>query len=187
VIERVREVLAAGGQVWVGDETTLREFPPLRAAWSRKGQQAKIVISGRNARRVIVGALNIVTGEVIRVVREQGRAADIAAGVEALGEPSPDVPRLLVWDNAPPHQARAARAAAQRLEIEIVKLPFRSPDLNPLEDLWRSLKAVVAANRVYDSVDELAERGVAYLDSLAPVDVLRLCGLRSSKFDWLPT
>ncbi len=72
--------------------------------------------------------------------------------------------------------------------IEIVKLPFRSPELNPLEDLWRSLKAVVAANRAYDaSVEELAERAVDYLDGLSDGDVLRLSGLLSSKFNWLPT
>jgi transposase len=52
--------------------------------------------------------------------------------------------RLLIWNNAPPHQARVARCAAEALDTEIVKLPFRSPKLNPLEDLWRSLKAVVA-------------------------------------------
>ena len=73
------------------------------------------------------------------------------------------------------------------MSIEIVKLPFRSPGLNPLEDLWRSLKAVVAANRAYGSVDEQAERAVGYLDGLSDEDVLRLSGLLSSKFDWLPT
>jgi transposase len=93
----------------------------------------------------------------------------------------------LIWDNAPPHQARVARGAAEALDIEIVKLPFRSPELNPLEDLWRSLKAVVAANRVDESVDELAGRAVEYLDGLTEDDVLRLLGLLSSKFDWLPT
>ena len=47
--------------------------------------------------------------------------------------------RLLIWDNASPDQARVARGAAQALGIEIVKLPFRSSELNPLEDVWRSL------------------------------------------------
>ena len=68
-----------------------------------------------------------------------------------------------------------------------MKLPFRSPELNPLEALWRSLKAVVAANRAYESVDELAERAMDYLDGLSEDDVLRLSGLLSSKFNWLPT
>ena len=183
----MREVLAAGGEVWFADETTLREFPPLRAGWARRGQQATVVISGRNARRVIVGALNIVTGTLVRVVRAHGRGADVAAGLQALGEPTPGVPRLLVWDNAPPHQARAATTAAVDQEIELLRLPFRAPELNPLEDLWRSLKGVVAANRAYESMGELAERGLGYLDSLSRDDVRRLWGLTSSKFDWLPT
>jgi hypothetical protein len=55
-------VLEAGGEVWFGDETSLREFPPLRAAWSRIGEQAKVIISGRNARRTVVGFLNVLTG-----------------------------------------------------------------------------------------------------------------------------
>lgn len=183
----MKEVLAAGGQVWFGDETTLREFPPLRAGWARRGQQATVVISGRTARRVIVGALNIVTGTLVRVVREHGRGEDVAAGIRALGEPTPGVPRRLVWDNAPPHQTRPATTAAADQAIELLRLPFRAPELNPLEDLWRSLKGVVAANRAYESMGELAERGLGYLDSLSGDDMLRLSGLTSSKFDWLPT
>jgi transposase len=178
-------VLDAGGEVWFGDETSLREFPPLRAAWSRIGEQAKVIISGRNARRTVVGFLNVLTGKLVRTVRQRGRGEDIAAGVQTLGDAK--CRRLLIWDNAPPHQARVAREAAEELSVEIVKLPFRSPQLNPLEDLWRSLKAVVAANRAYDSVDELSERATDYLDGLSEEDVLRLSGLLSSKFNWLPT
>ncbi len=184
---RARSVLAAGGEVWLGDETTLREFPPLRAAWSCRGQQAAVVISGRNARRVIVGALNVRTGALVRVVRERSRGEDIAAGLAAYGGAEPEKPRLLIWDNAPPHQAKRARQAAEEQEIKLAKLPYRSPELNPLEDLWRSLKRVVAANRAYASVDKLAERALGYLDSLSVDDRLRLAGLQSSKFDWLPT
>jgi hypothetical protein len=40
-----------------------------------------------------------------------------------------EVRRLLIWDNAPPHQAEVARGAAEALGIEVVKLPFRSPEL----------------------------------------------------------
>jgi hypothetical protein len=183
----VKAVLAAGGEVWFGDETTLREVPPLRAGWARRGQPATVVSSGRHARRVIVGARTSVTGPLVRVVREHGRGEDGAAGVQALGEPTPGVPRRLGWDNAPPHLARAATTAAAAQAIAILRLPVRAPDLNPLEDRWRSLKGVVAATRADEAMDELAERTLGYLDSLAADDVRRLSGLTSSKFQWLPT
>jgi hypothetical protein len=53
--------------------------------------------------------------------------------------------------------------------------------------VWRELKRVVAANRAYATVDELAERAVRWLDDRSPADILRIAGLQSSKFDWLPT
>jgi transposase len=180
-------VRAADGEVWVGDETAVREFPPLRCAWARRGQQAEVVITGRNARRVLHGALNVATGEVVRLVRERGRGDDVAALVAALGAVRPGVRKLLVWDNAPPHHTKVARNTAAAAGVEVAWLPFRSPELNPCEDLWRHLKNEVAANRVYPTIDDLAARATAWLDGLAPADVLRLAGLRSLKFDWLST
>jgi transposase len=97
------------------------------------------------------------------------------------------VPKLLIWDNAPPHHPKRVRAAAEAAHITIAWRPFRAPELMPCEDLWRLMKAVVAANRAYDSVVELAARAAAWLVALLPADRLRLSGLISSKFQWLST
>lgn len=184
---QAQATVAAGGEVWVGDETGLREFPPLRSAWSKRGVQAAVLISGRNARRVLHGALCPRTGELVRVVRERHRADDSLALVAALATVRPEVPKLLLWDNAPPHQPHRVRAAAEQAGIAVAFLPFRSPELMPLEDLWRGLKGEIAANRVYPTVDELAARAVAWLDAMPDEERRRRCGLISSKFDWLPT
>jgi len=180
-------VLAAGGEVWVADETALREFPPLRAGWSKRGEPATVLITGRNKRRTILGALNVTTGELVRLVRERGRTADVLAIVEVLGQVRPEVPKLLIWDNAPAHMPLPVRQTAAEASIAIAFLPFRSPELMPLEDLWRGLKQTVAANRCYPSLDDLAARALAWLDEMRASERLRRCGLSSSKFDWLPT
>ncbi len=140
--------MAAGGEVWFGDETTLREFPPLRAGWGQRGEQQVVVVSGRNARRVVHGALTAATGEFVSLIRERSRQEDCAAFVAALGQGRPDVPKLLVWDNAPPHHPKRVQAAATAANIRLVFLPFRAPELMPCEDRWRLATAVVAANRV---------------------------------------
>jgi transposase len=173
--------------VWFGDQTTLREFPPLRSVWAKRGEQSTVVVTGRNARRVIHGALNIVSGERVQVVRERTRGEDVKVAVEALGNHHPQTRKLLVLDNAAPHHTKVVREAAVSMGIEIAWLPFRSPELNPCEDLWRLLKAEIAANRVCSSVEELAERAVSWLDALSNEQALRCSGLRSSKFSWLPT
>ena len=187
MIARAEATLAAGGEVWVADETGLREFPPLRAAWSRVREQAVVTISGRNARRVVHGALRAATGELVRTVTATSKTADVVGAVETLGAVRPWAPKLLVWDNAPPHQPKRVREAAALAGIELAFLPFRAPELMPLEDPWRGMKAEVAAYRCYPSVDELADRALAALDAPTPEERLRRAGLHSSKFDWLPT
>jgi transposase len=187
VIAQAQAMLTAGGEVWVADETALREFPPLRAGWSRRGEPAVVLISGRNKRCTSLGALNVTTGELVRTVRERGRTDDVLAAVEALGAVRPQTAKLLIWDNAPPHHPHRVRDGAQAAAITLAFLPFRSPELMPLEELWRGLKATVAANRAYASLDELADRAVEWLDGMSDAERRRRCALHSSKFDWLPT
>ena len=187
-------MVADGGQVWFGDETTVREFPPLRACWAKRGEQREVAISGRNGRRVIHGALNAASGDFVSLIRERSRQDDCLAFVAALGQIHPDVPKLLVWDNAPPHHPKRVLAAAEAAHITIVWLPFRSPELMPCEDLWRLAKAQVAANRPYredqppdELVQGLAEQAVQRIAALSPLDRLRCAGLLGSKFQWLST
>jgi transposase len=187
VIVQATAMLAAGGEVWVADETALRAFPPLRASWRRRGTPAVVLISGKNSRRTILGALNVGSGELVTTVRERCRTDDVLAAVEALGAIRPEVPKLLIWDNAPPHHPHRVRDAAATSGITLAVLPFRSPELMPLEDLWRGLKQTVAANRCYPSLSELTDRALAWLDGMSPSDRLRRCGFETSKFDWLPT
>ncbi len=187
MIAQAQAMLAAGGEVWVADETALREFPPLRAGWSRRGEPATVLISGRNPRRTIFGALNVGTGELVRTVRERCRTDDVVAAVTTVGGVRPAVPKLLIWDNAPPHHPHRVRDTARDAAIVVAFLPFRSPDLLPREDLWRGLNATVAAHRCSPTLDESADRAVAWLDAMSDAERLSRCGLQTPKFDWLPT
>jgi transposase len=47
---------------------------------------------------------------------------------------------LIILDNARGHIAAATRAFAERLNIRLVFLPPYSPDLNPIEHIWRPVK-----------------------------------------------
>jgi transposase len=183
-----------GGEVWFGDQTTVREFAPLRACWAKMGEQRGVVISGRNGRRAIHGALNVASGDFVSLNRERSRQDDCLAFIEALGQGRPEAPKLLVWDNAPPHHPTRVAAAATAAHITIAWLPFRSPELMPCEDLWRLAKAQIAANRPYREdqsadalVQGLAQQAVQRIEILSPFDRLRCSGLLGSKFQWLST
>ena len=46
-----------------------RECPPSRASWSKRGARAVILITGRHARRVVHGALQTATGDVVFLLK----------------------------------------------------------------------------------------------------------------------
>jgi transposase len=54
----------------------------------------------------------------------------------------------LLWDGLPAHRSTAMRAwlATQRHWLVVERLPAYAPELNPVEGLWSSLKAVELAN-----------------------------------------
>ena len=81
-IRRQIRALPRRSVVLAQDETDLLLFPPLRAGWSKRGEVAKVSLTGRNARRVIFGAMNLGTGTRLFVPRQKGRSVDFQAFLE---------------------------------------------------------------------------------------------------------
>ena len=71
----------------------------------------------------------------------------------------------LLWDGLPAHRSRAMGdwLASQRSWLVVERLPAYAPELNPVEGLWSSLKAVELANLTMPTLGEVidqAHRGI---------------------------
>jgi len=161
------------------DETDLRLFPPLRAGWARRGEQAPVPISGGNAKRVLFGAINIVTGQRLFLVRRQQRGLDFEDFLEEVRWYYRGRELVLLVDEDSSHTAADSQNAADDLEIELLWLPKRSPHLNPMDHLWRDGKGVMSANHQYASIDAQAERFIGYLSGLSAYEALNKAGMFS--------
>ena len=67
----------------------------------------------------------------------------------------PDQPLILLWDGAPYHRAKAVREAAAALQIELMPLPGYSPDLMPVEALWRWLREDITYHHCHRTAEDL--------------------------------
>lgn len=168
------------------DETDLLLFPPLRACWAQRGQDATVPLSGANARRVVFGSLNPRTGHRLFRVRGRQRAEDFCLFLHAIHSHYRGWQVVLLLDEDSSHTAGASQRLAAELAIELLWLPKRCPELNPVEALWRSGKQTICANRQYATIEEQVERFLVYLYSLSPRETLRKAGVLSGHF-WLKT
>jgi transposase len=166
------------------DETDLRLFPPLRAGWAMRGQPAPVPISGGNAKRVLFGTINLLTGHRLFLVRRQQRSDDCQAFLEEIHDHYRGWHVSLLLDEDSSHSAGATQELAEELDLKLLWLPKRSPHLNPMDHLWRHGKAVMSANHQYDSIDVQVERFVHYLEGLSAEEAMRKAGILSPTF-WL--
>jgi len=177
------------------DATILRLFPPLRFAWAFRGEQAEVRISGRNAKRVLFGALNPRTGHRLVLRRFGMRQEDFQAFLRYLRQHYPGRPLWLLLDRAPCHEAGKSQQLAARLGIELLWLPKQCSERNAMDQLWKELKRLIAANRQFQTVDQGADYAEHWFLGLSPRQALRKAGVLSEdswlkdflENFWLPT
>ena len=164
------------------DEADLLLFPPLRAAWAKRGEVAKVWLSGRNARRVIFGAMNLRTGARVFVPRAKGRSGDFQAFAGEARSAYRGWHVALLLDEDPCHTAKASLRAVEGMTL--LWLPKRSPKLNPMEPLWGKGKDVISANQQYAGIQEQVDRFLRHLRGWSNQEALHKSGVLSKNF-WL--
>jgi hypothetical protein len=181
-IRRQVESLPRRSVVLAQDESDLLLFPPLRSGWSKRGAPATVWLTGRNARRVIFGVLNLRSGTRLFVPRLKGRSADFQAFLAEVRSMYRGWHVALLLDEDPSHTAKASLRAAAGMTL--LWLPKRSPKLNPMETLWGQGKDVISADKQYATIEEQVNRFLLHLCSLSDREALNTSGVLSKRF-WL--
>jgi hypothetical protein len=185
--ERVERLLATArarpdrAAVYFGDELSIYRQPTLAQRWYPGKEEPTAALSPRkNHRHRIGGALEAVTGRVVRVDGATVGVAKLGQLLRDLRAADPDRTLFLVWDNWPIHRHPTVLAEARRQRIRLVWLPTYAPWLNPIEQLWRWVKQTVIHH--HHRADDWAGLQAAvqtFLDQFAAGsnDLLRYVGL----------
>jgi DDE superfamily endonuclease len=166
------------------DETILRLFPVLRRAWSLRGQQAEVPITGRNAKRVLFATINLSTGHRICLRARNMRQVSFHALLSAVRRRYGRRPVWMLLDQAPCHLAAKSQALAVAHDIHLVWLPKQCSELNCMDQLWKELKGTTSANYQFTTIDEHLDHAENWLLSLTNKEALRKASVMSKNF-WL--
>ncbi len=77
-----------------------------------------------------------------------------------------DHPIVIIWDGAPWHRAASVRGRAHELGFQIIPLPGYSPDLNPIEGLWKWMREEVTQHYSYKTMRELFDACKAFIERI---------------------
>jgi len=171
--------------VWLfEDETILRLLPEIRRAWSLRGVQAQIRISGENAKCVLFGILNPRTGHRIVARGPNMGQQYFQRFLRPLRRSYPGRQIWLVLDKASCHTTPTTQAVAESLDIVFIWLPKQWSELNGMDHLWKELKKNISANFQYRSIEQHADFAQRWIFSLSKTEALHKAGVLSKKF-WL--
>lgn len=88
-----------------------------------------------------------INGESVVDFKENSKKESVCEFLEKIREKNPDKTLILILDNFKSHWAKKTREKAKELDMVLVYLPPYSPDLNPIEQIWRGIKRVVSSIR----------------------------------------
>ncbi|MCS3827953.1 transposase [Salinibacter ruber] len=178
-LEAIVQAVSRAGRdasVLVEDETTIKRFPPLRRQWQPVGEQRPVMVPASNDDFTLYGTLDLTSGTTHVRAYDKGRSDYTIQYLESLLQATTGEV-LLIWDQAKWHTSKKVRRWLEKHDrIETHLLPVRSPDTNPMEDLWRELKERVAAC-LERSLDTLLESAKQYLANLSGKQALCTAGL----------
>jgi len=158
------------------DETDIRRLPPLRQMWMPRGEQARVPVPSSNAKFALYGVLDPHSGQTWTAPYPKGKSPYTEAFLaQVMARFKGQV--LLIWDQASWHTSQAMKQVIAGYErLEVLLLPKRAPQQNPIEDVWRHLKRIVAANLERD-LDVLKQACSRFFERLSGEDTLRMAGL----------
>ena len=169
-------------EVWAQDEGRFGLIPSVRRVWAPKGQRPTASSRRKYEWGYLYSFVHPATGELVHVlgntVSTQAMSEVLSHFAEQAGA-GPTKRIVLVWDGAGWHTSKDLVVPEG---LHLVRLPARSPELQPAERIWPLIREAIA-NRAFDTLEQLIEcitARCAWMDSVP--DFIR--GL--TNFHWWP-
>lgn len=142
--------MGLGCPIFFEDESIARLDPTIKKGWFRKGSKPVQLVNGSKKKTVMFGAVSGL--KKVLMYANKSNLKNFKKFLKKLYNLIGQC--MLVLDNASWHKSRKAIQYAESLGIILYFLPPYSPELNPIEQLWKWIKLNVTY-RLHLDMDDL--------------------------------
>ena len=140
-------------EIWFQDEMRLGQKNPRTRRWARRGTRPRAITDLRTKSAYLFGAICPKRGTGAAVVMPR---ADTQAMQHHLDEIArrlaPKAHAVIVLDQAGWHTTGKLRVPEN---LSLLPLPPKSPELNPVENVWQFLRQNKLSNRIFSGYEEI--------------------------------
>jgi transposase len=139
-----------------GDSVHPTQATVLSYGWIRKGKEHYIPTTGQRTRLNFTGAINLETMDVFEKEYEKINGASFVDYLDFLQNKYPKAPKIhFIVDQGSAHKSKLVKAyLIKNPKICLHYLPPYSPNLNPIERLWKVMHEFVTYNKYYEKKEE---------------------------------
>jgi len=105
--------------------------------------------------KTVYGAVSPIDGKGYFVVLDKSNTENMSVFLQKLSEKFPDELILLCVDNASWHKSKDLIVPKNIVRFY---LPPRTPEMNPIETVWREIRKLGFKNQVFDSINAVVAR-----------------------------
>ncbi|WP_133131292.1 IS630 family transposase [Legionella yabuuchiae] len=144
--------------IYFADSVHPQHQTRLAYGWIQKGVRKNVATTGKQKRLSFMGGLCLNGHKVVVQNSEKVDTESIKVFLKVLRSKHRVKNKIhIIWDNAGYHRSKEVQSFADKLNIKLHFLPPYSPNLNPIERLWKIMHEKVTYNKYYQKFSDFTE------------------------------
>jgi transposase len=139
----------------------------LAYGWIEKGVRKSEKMTACQKRVNLIAGINVSNHDVEYAQAPWINGESIEAFLKQLIAAQPKAKTIhIIWDNAGYHKSQAIRDFVSTTNIKLHFLPAYSPNLNPIERLWKVMHENITYNRYYPKFSDFTEGILSFFEKI---------------------
>ena len=140
-------------EIWFQDEMRLGQKNPRTRRWARRGSRPPALADLRTKSAYLFGAICPKRGTGAAIVMPRADTQAMQHHLDEIARSlAPKAHAIIVLDQAGWHTTGKLRAPQN---LSLLPLPPKSPELNPVENVWQFLRQNKLSNRIFSGYEEI--------------------------------